>query len=1142
MTWYTIIYYIVVYAFIIYSALLFIVYTIIGIYGYGAIRKYIRKNRYTDYSLIATSPNAPGFSIIAPAYNEEETIVENVRSMLSLYYNTLEIIIVNDGSRDNTLQKLMLAYELSPVEYLIEGNLETEDVKAVYKSANPVFHKLIVIDKVRGGKADALNVGVNAATMDYVVCIDSDCILEQDAILRLAKPFMDETERKVIACGGIIRIANNCKVVDGKVVDINLPKSWLGRFQTVEYIRAFILGRMAWSRANGLILISGAFGAFDRQIVLEAGGYDRETVGEDMELVVRMRRLMHDKKIKYRVVNIPDPLCWTEIPEDRKILNRQRNRWMRGTMETLHKHRKLFFNPKYGKLGMVSLPYWFFFEFLGPLIEFTGYIAFIIFIILGMVNWPVFWALLAFVITFGILYSIYAILVDNVAYNVYQKRDDIPKQVVAAIAEPLFYHPFIVFAGVGGFKDFLLQEKGWGDMERRGFLYDEELPRWKRMQLGFFAMLKSTMVASLLFIVLYLISAVLEFYFYERTFNEAGTTSELYRLLAENLDFALSVVFISSMLYYVIQYFSISFAKRVIHFIYTFLLLTNILLIKYFSITLNNLGADVFTYSFKEIQLIVGATGAVTFFNTVIAVLVIIMVGMLMAYFLRVPFRSRALPFALLLIGLVSLFVRPSKLMAGGSTFFEDAKSSSKAAYFYESTLDNYVFSPIAQTRLMPQNVREESFNNRKYVDATNYPFLYKDDTKDFLGQYLNVNPTQKPNIVFIVVEGLGSAYSNKNAYLGSYTPFLDELSEKSLFWENALSAAGRTFAALPVLTGSLPFGAGSFMEESAMPANLNLYNMLKKQGYSTGFYYSSDAEFDNMSRYLKANGVDAVVDDDAFEDKHFKIPEVNGYTWGYDDESLLDNYLSKQKMEGPYFNILLTVSMHSPFVVRDKAKYERMFDQQLQKNGFDAKKKEWIRAYRSQLVTVLGFDDAMRAFFTNYSKRPDFNNTIFVITGDHRMPEIPQSTKLDRFHVPLIIYSPMLKEGRKMDNIVSHFDIAPSFVALLRDSYKMPMPEYVTWLGSGLHDGVKYSSQMGIPLKNSKPQLIDFVLGKYHISGNQLFLINRNLDEEKIENPAVFNKLNTQFEAFKKMNTDIYQYKSLVPDSLLTKYTVYKK
>lgn len=352
-----IVYEVVIWVFLLYSLAVFIIYSWIGFYAYGAVLKYKHSNIFTDYNLIVTNPNAPKFSLIAPAYNEGMTIVDNVRSLLSLYYHNLEIIIVNDGNKDDSMDKLIQAYDLEKVSFYVQGELETKPIRGVYKSKNPAFKKLLVVNKENGGKADALNVGVNISSGDYIVCIDVDCILEQDALLKLAKPFLEQSEKRVIACGGVIRLANNCKVENGKITDINLPKTWLGSTQALEYIRAFVLGRMAWSRASGLILISGAFGAFDKEIVLACGGYDKNTVGEDMELVVRMRRYMEEEKLPYEVVNIPDPLCWTEVPESKEVLWKQRNRWMRGTMETLWKHRKLMFNPKYGKLGMLSMPY-----------------------------------------------------------------------------------------------------------------------------------------------------------------------------------------------------------------------------------------------------------------------------------------------------------------------------------------------------------------------------------------------------------------------------------------------------------------------------------------------------------------------------------------------------------------------------------------------------------------------------------------------------------------------------------------------------------------------------------------------------------------------------------------------------------------
>lgn len=469
MSWSEWIYNFFTYGILLYSVILLLCYLFIAVYSIGETRRYLRKSSFTDYSLMAVSPHTPSISILAPAYNEGATIIENVRSLLSIHYNKMELIVVNDGSKDNSLDRLIEAYELELVPRLVTQHIATKAVRGVYKSKNPVYHKLTVVDKENGGKADALNVGVNIATHDYIVCIDVDCILEQDAMLKLVKPFLEEKKERVIATGGVVRIANSCEVRDGKIIRVHLPQQWIPRVQTLEYIRAFLLGRMAWSRLNGLLLISGAFGAFDRDIVIKVGGYDHGTVGEDMELVVRMRRYMEERKLPYKVSYIPDPLCWTEAPSSFKILGRQRNRWTRGTIETLRIHRKMFFNPRYRVLGLISYPYWFFFEFLAPLIEFVGFCAFLLFCALGLMDWSFFFALLGFIFSFGFLYSTFAILMEVLTYNQYKKGKYILQLMATAFLEPILFHPFVVWSAVRGNIDLLRKKKSWGEMTRTGF-------------------------------------------------------------------------------------------------------------------------------------------------------------------------------------------------------------------------------------------------------------------------------------------------------------------------------------------------------------------------------------------------------------------------------------------------------------------------------------------------------------------------------------------------------------------------------------------------------------------------------------------------------------------------------------------------
>ena len=391
---------------------------------------------------------------------------------------SLEEAIIQSGIQEaNELQRNTFSTIKSGADAVIQspggsGKSTTIAINVIQRLEKAVGEStralVIVLDKENGGKADALNAGINVASSKYITSIDVDCILEEDALIKMIKPFL-QTNKKVIATGGVIRIANSCEVTNGKITKVNVPKSLLARVQVVEYLRAFLLGRMAWSRMDGLLLISGAFGMFDREIVIKCGAYSTETVGEDMELLVRMRRYMVDNDLEYEVQFIPDPLCWTEVPEDLNILIRQRNRWTRGTIETLKLHRKMFFNPKYGVLGMLSYPYWFFFEFLAPIIEFVGFIALLVFVVLGLMDWKFFLALLGFILCFGFLYSVFAILMEVLTYNQYKKRKEIFSLMLTAFLEPFIFHPFVVWSAVKGNIDLLRKKNAWGEMTRTGF-------------------------------------------------------------------------------------------------------------------------------------------------------------------------------------------------------------------------------------------------------------------------------------------------------------------------------------------------------------------------------------------------------------------------------------------------------------------------------------------------------------------------------------------------------------------------------------------------------------------------------------------------------------------------------------------------
>ncbi|WP_404802552.1 glycosyltransferase family 2 protein [Bizionia paragorgiae] len=458
------------YLFFICSFLAILSYIILSIISARETIEYVKKNSFVNYKHILSSPISPSITIIAPAYNESLNVVENVRSLLSNHYPNYNVIIVNDGSSDDSLEKLIEAYDLEYVDYTVDEKVKTKPFrKGVFKSKNPAFEKLIVVDKENGGKADALNMGLNISDSKYVACIDVDCLLLEDALQKMIKPFLEATDHKVIAAGGVIRIANSCVIKGGKLIEVNLPKNLLVQSQILEYLRAFLLGRMAWSRLNGLLVISGAFGIFDKYIALEVGGYDTNTVGEDMEIIVRMRRHMEEKNEKYKVAYIPDPLCWTEAPDNYKTLISQRNRWTRGTIETLRKHRKIAFNKNYGKFGLISYPYWLIFERLAPIIELVGLLYFGILIAFNLVHWEYAVLFIALAYLFSVLFSLVALFSEELTYNQYKKKGVGIKLILLCIIEPIILHPVILYAAIRGNIDYYFNKtKKWGAMERKG--------------------------------------------------------------------------------------------------------------------------------------------------------------------------------------------------------------------------------------------------------------------------------------------------------------------------------------------------------------------------------------------------------------------------------------------------------------------------------------------------------------------------------------------------------------------------------------------------------------------------------------------------------------------------------------------------
>lgn len=445
-----------------------LIYLALLVVALRAILNYVRKNRYANYEVILQSEFAVPISILAPAYNEEANIIESVQSLMMLDYAKFEVVVINDGSRDSTLRRLIESFKMKKVTYDYQEFIPSKQVRGVYRSPLAAFNRLLVVDKENGGKADALNAGINAARYPLVCCIDADSLLESDALLRVVKPFL-EHPKEMVAAGGIVRIVNGCEVDRGHVREIRLSKNWIPVFQVVEYLRAFLSGRMGWTGLNALLVISGAFGLFKRSALIEAGGYNTNTVGEDMELVVRLHKLMRREKKDYMVAFVPDPVCWTEAPSTLKILSRQRNRWHRGLIDTLKLHKDMLFKSQYGSVGLLALPYFLLFELVGPIVEATGVVYVLFSFAFGGVDVAFFLVFLLLAIVYGIFLSVGAVLLEEYSFHRYPKPGDLMKLLLFGVLENFGYRQLTAWWRVKATWDYLRGVKSWGAMSRVGF-------------------------------------------------------------------------------------------------------------------------------------------------------------------------------------------------------------------------------------------------------------------------------------------------------------------------------------------------------------------------------------------------------------------------------------------------------------------------------------------------------------------------------------------------------------------------------------------------------------------------------------------------------------------------------------------------
>ncbi len=640
---------------------------------------------------------------------------------------------------------------------------------------------------------------------------------------------------------------------------------------------------------------------------------------------------------------------------------------------------------------------------------------------------------------------------------------------------------------------------------------------------------------ALIFIGLMLLFRWLEIYLVFQNHVLDFTPKDILAIgLWEDLGWILYLLGLLFIIHVALSIFSTIGARVLIQVILTVFLIAHLALIFYFMKTLLPLGKDLFAYNIDDLLLTVSASGQLNTLNIILGaaatafVLGLFYLGIRLFQF---NLNSYFVLTALLFGGLLMITIMDQKDDLVASETKRNIQLN-KSRYLTEQSFDHLMYGGEFYFDFYLRGTNDDLLVTKEFTNQE-YPFLHKNEYPDVLSPFFD-SLTQAPDLVFIFVESLGKAYSGSGAYLGSFTPFLDSLEQHSLVWTNALSSTGRTFGLQPGVFGGLPFGEKGFLElYTEYPYHHSLLSVLRDNGYETRYFIGADGNFDHVFDFINYQKPVQFEDEKTFLPEFKKMPSNSGFSWGYADKDLFINGLQKlpAQVTKPQVRIFQTQTSHDPYIVPEKEYYQQKLRSHLADNlNLSSTKITEYLSYEDIYMTVLYADDAVRLFIDEYKKRPEYANTIFVITGDHRLPEIPMASRLDRFHVPLIIFSPLLQRRDYFKGIVSHYELTPTLLALLENQGFAELPEEVIWQGQVLDTARTFQSYIAMPLMRNKNQLVDYIHGEFFLSDGQIFTISDGLNIDPIEDNAVFNRLNGEFEEFKNKNSYMVQTRKLLP------------